>query len=110
MPDHVHLLVLGRAESSNLVWFIQRFKQKTAFYFKQASGTSLWQQSFYDRVLRVEEDLVTVALYIFANPVRAGLASSQAEYPLLGGEYFGADEAEASSLRPHREASGTAHG
>ena len=100
MPDHVHVLVLGRSDSANLLSFVQRFKQLTGFDFRRATRRRLWQQSFYDRVLRVDEDLAHVAAYIFGNPVRAGLAGSDAEYALSGGEYFEADEAEASSLLP----------
>jgi hypothetical protein len=82
-----------------LIRFVQRFKQVTAFDFKQESGLRLWQQSFYDRALRAEEDLADVAAYILANPVRAGLAAQPDEYPLLGSEYSEADGAEAPSLR-----------
>jgi hypothetical protein len=57
-------------------------------------------------VLRVEEDLVQVAEYVFGNPVKAGLARGPGEYRLSGGEYFGADEAKASSLR----SAGARHG
>jgi putative transposase len=100
MPDHLHILVLGRDDMANLVRLVQRFKQVTAFEFKRGTGPRLWQQSFYDRTLRVEEDLVEVATYILGNPVRAGLVSSWVDYPLCGGEYAQADGAEAPSLLP----------
>jgi putative transposase len=99
MPDHLHALVLGRHEAADLVRFVQRFKQVTAFDFKRETGLRLWQQSFYDRALRVEEDLAEVAAYILANPVRAGLAFRPEDYALSGGEYAEADGAEAPSLR-----------
>jgi hypothetical protein len=99
MPDHLHALVLGRHDAADLIRFVQRFKQVTAFDFKRETGLRLWQQSFYDHVLRVEEDLADVAAYIWANPVRAGLAAQPDEYPLLGGEYLEADGAKAPSLR-----------
>jgi putative transposase len=99
MPNHLHALVLGRHEAADLIRFVQRFKQVTAFDFKRDTGLRLWQQSFYDRALRVEEDLADVAAYILANPVRAGLAAEPDDYPLLGGEYLEADGAEAPSLR-----------
>ncbi len=99
MPDHVHALVLGRDNSANLLTFVQRFKQATSFYFKRRTGRQLWQQSFYDRTLRAEDDLPGIAEYIFANPVKAGLAAEAGGYPLSGGQYFKLDEAEAPSLR-----------
>jgi len=104
MPDHLHALVVGRHDEADLIRFVQRFKQVTAFDFKRQTGLRLWQQSFYDRALRIEEDLAEVAAYILGNPVRAGLAVRPGEYPLSGGEYSeadgAADGAEAPSLRP----------
>jgi putative transposase len=99
MPDHLHALVLGRHEAADLIRFVQRFKQVTAFDFKRETGLRLWQQSFYDRVLRAEEDLADVAAYVLNNPLRSGLAANSDDYPLSGGEYLEADGAEAPSLR-----------
>jgi putative transposase len=98
MPDHLHALVLGRHDAADLIRFVQRFKQVTAFDLRRETGLRLWQQSFYDHTLRVEEDLTNVAAYILGNPVRAGLAAQPDEYPLSGGEWSGADEAKAPSL------------
>ncbi len=46
------------------------------------------RQSFFDRVLRGDNDLRIVAEYVFANPVMAGLVEEPGEYPLSGGSYF----------------------
>jgi putative transposase len=104
MPSHLHTLVLGRDDNADLIRFVQRFKQVTSFHFKRESGLRLWQQSFYDRVLRVEEDLAGVAAYVLGNPVRSGLGTEASEWPLVGGEYAEVDEAadgaQAPSLRP----------
>jgi len=107
MPDHLHALVLGQKDTADLLRFVQRFKQVTAFEFKQTAGRRLWQQSFYDRALRLEEDLTQVAEYILGNPVRAGLVANFGEYPLSGGEYVEPDGAEAPSLRPTPSAAPT---
>ena len=94
MPDHVHFLVATDAEN-DLVRFIHRFKQQTGWWFRnryeagglKASPTSesdrptLWQKSYYDHVLRRDEDTGDVVRYILENPVRAGLAVSASEYP-----------------------------
>ena len=94
MPDHVHLLVLTDAEN-DLVRLIHQFKQQTAWWFRnqpkagglKASPTSpttrpnLWQKSYYDHVLRQDEDVADVVRYIWENPVRAGLVSSPNGYP-----------------------------
>lgn len=46
--------------------------------------TVLWQKSYYDHVLRQEEDLQAVARYIWANPVRANLVQNTNDYPYPG--------------------------
>lgn len=63
---------------------MQRFKQTSGYRFKAKRGQPLWQRSFYDHVLRGEEDMEEVAEYIWNNPVRAGLAEEREEYPFWG--------------------------
>ena len=75
MPDHVHVLALGTSDSSDAVLFMQRFKQLTGFRFAKTHDKPFWQQSFYDHVARLEEDLLPIARYILDNPVVAGLVS-----------------------------------
>jgi REP element-mobilizing transposase RayT len=103
MPDHVHLLTHGLDASSNLSRFVQRFKQVTGFEFKKATGSPLWHRSYYDHVLRSEDDVHDVAAYIWHNPVKAGLVASATDYPFSGPpHYIGAsslDRAEALSVR-----------
>ncbi len=85
MPDHLHLLVqaMGKAD---LVAFMRLFKQLSGYDYRQLTGDpqALWQTSYYDHVLRPEEDVRDVARYVWGNPVRAGLADSPREYPYSG--------------------------
>ena len=83
MPDHMHLLVQG-SEDSRLTSFMKRFKQVSGFRYKQTFQRLLWQRSYYDRVLRVEDDLAVVADYIWNNPVRAGIVETPSAYPFNG--------------------------
>jgi putative transposase len=83
MPDHLHLLTSGQ-ERQSLVRFIQHFKQRSSFAYKREAGRLLWQTSFWDHILRESEDMVDVARYIWANPVRAGLAEDLRAYPFSG--------------------------
>jgi REP element-mobilizing transposase RayT len=85
MPDHVHILAQGLDDGSSAVRLVQRFKQTTAFHYKKETGEQLWQWSYYDHVLRREENVDEVARYIRANPVRAGLASVEGEWSYVGG-------------------------
>jgi len=87
MPDHVHVLVEGLSEGAVLTTFVARWKQRTGYRFARAAREAgrqpvrLWQPTYFDRVLRNDEATRAVALYIIANPVRAGLAASVQEYP-----------------------------
>jgi REP element-mobilizing transposase RayT len=92
MPDHVHFLVAGVSESSDFRAFAKMAKQRSGSAYKKASGRHLWQEGYYDRVLRADEDLKTVARYIIENPARAGLVSSPSEYPYLGSDLWTVDE------------------
>jgi putative transposase len=91
MPDHLHILCEGRDEKSNFRKFISVFKQKSSYYvvrtFKFAFCeymTKLWQENYFDRVLRKEENIIDVVKYILNNPVRNGLVKEYLDYPYLG--------------------------
>ena len=86
MPDHLHLLA-AVPEGTSLLQFVRHFKQLTAYRFRRLPehrNEALWQPRFYDHALRKEEDINRVALYIWGNPVRAGLASDWQQYPYWG--------------------------
>ena len=81
MPDHLHLLVIGQDDRSDARKFVRLFKQKSGYWFKKNYNKNLWHISYYDHVLRKEESMESVALYILENPVRKGLVSDYREYP-----------------------------
>jgi putative transposase len=83
MPDHLHLLLSGQ-DNSSLADFVHHFKQVSGHRYKREHGAPLWQISYYDHVLRRDEDLLAVARYIWGNPVRAGLVQDRSEYPYSG--------------------------
>ena len=87
MPDHLHQLILGN-EGFSLLKFVKDFKQKSGYHFKQMFKETLWQKSYYDHVLRQDEDLIPVMRYIFENPVRKGLVCDFRDYPYLGSLVF----------------------
>ena len=84
MPDHIHwLFQLG--EKKSLAETIRHFKGHSAFNInkmRKHKHTKVWQPGYHDHALRKEEDIKTVARYIIANPLRAGLARSVDNYPL----------------------------
>ncbi len=76
MPDHVHWLV-QLSDGARLGEVVRRFKARVSLLL----GTSVWQRGFHDHALRKDEDLVGVAGYSVADPVRAGLVNRVGEYP-----------------------------
>jgi putative transposase len=84
MPDHMHFLVAGVSETSNVLKIVMKFKQDTAHAFAQKTNRVLWQFKFYDHILRGEDSAERVAWYIWSNPVRAGLCAIPTDYPFLG--------------------------
>lgn len=82
MPDHLHALVtLG--DSEPLAKLMKRVKSVVAQVVNRQLNRngSLWAPAFHDRALRHEDDLVDMARYIIANPVRAGLSPRVGMYP-----------------------------
>ena len=92
MPDHVHLLVEGTAPTSDLKRFAKRLKQGSGQTWALRSRSRLWQEGYYDRVLRPADDSKAVARYIVENPVRAGLVDDPRMYPYVGSEVWTLDE------------------
>jgi REP element-mobilizing transposase RayT len=84
MPDHIHLLVEGRHAAADFREFVRIFKQRSSFEWKRTHRTALWQRSYFEHVLRNDEDTISVARYILENPVRAGLVTQVEDYPYLG--------------------------
>ena len=84
MPDHFHMLIEGKSPDSDMKELIFKFKQKTAFEFKKVYQERLWQENYYEHVLRKSEDTRKVARYIFENPIRKRLSQAVLDYPYIG--------------------------
>ena len=84
MPDHVHLLIEAGSDGSDALAFVHQAKQRSAYEFGRIQARRLWQPSFYDRVLRSDEETLAVTRYILENPVRAKLVTSPSEYRFSG--------------------------
>ena len=92
MPDHVHLLIDGTMDNTDLKSFVARAKQKSGFDFAAGRRHRLWQKGYYDRVLRDDEPIPDVIRYIIENPVRAGLVIEPREYPFWGSGVYTREE------------------
>jgi REP element-mobilizing transposase RayT len=83
MPDHLHLLLIGCTEDSDL-YLAAKFLR---LLLGKAISPHRLQKQGYDHVLRESEmerhAFVAVAQYIAENPVRGALCAAPAEYPFL---------------------------
>ncbi len=86
MPDHSHFLMEGLADSSDFKRFCKLAKQRSGGIHARKHGGPLWQEGYYERVLREGDDARIVARYLLSNPVRAGLVTAPIEYPYLGSD------------------------
>ncbi len=83
MPDHVHLLLRGETASSAFVPFMKVLRQRTAVHYRRLRGEPLWQDGYFDRVLRPDDDLTNILEYMRDNPVRANLVERWEDYPFF---------------------------
>ena len=83
MPDHVHLLFQLRSRSS-LSDCVATMKAHSSRLLKQKTACRgpVWQRGFYDRCIRSDEDILQIARYLVANPLRAGLVADIGRYSL----------------------------
>ena len=82
MPDHFHAVIeLGESEAMGDL--MRRVKAVSAMEINRIRGTTtaVWGSGYHDHALRNEEDVIGVARYVVANPLRAGLATTIADYP-----------------------------
>ncbi len=84
MPDHVHFLAEGLTAASDTARCIRLFRQRTGLLYRRTRGDRLWQEGFFDRVLRSDDDTLGVVRYIVGNPVRAGLCDAVERFPFSG--------------------------
>ncbi len=86
MPDHAHVLLVGLSATSDQRHAVAFLRRYTASMF--AAVAAAWQKQAFDHVLREEERergaVATVASYILANPVRAGLCAEMEQWRYSG--------------------------
>lgn len=92
MPDHVHLLVSGIEQNSDIKKCIDSFKQKSGYWLYKNLSEFKWQKDYYDHILRKEEELKTQIDYILNNPVRARLVEEWQNYKFKGSTVYSLDE------------------
>jgi REP element-mobilizing transposase RayT len=79
MPDHLHWLIADAASMKELVYSFKSYSTYAARTLGHSS--KIWQRSYWDHVVRRDEDLNEIVEYIVQNPARKGIVSDFREYP-----------------------------
>jgi putative transposase len=84
MPDHVHLFVRGTETFALGPWIglLKRSLAKAGDFSRV--GGQIWQEGFFDHVLRGDESYARKSEYVLQNPARAGLVESAENWPYQG--------------------------
>jgi len=71
MHDHVHVL-LKPLEKHRLEELVQSWKSFTSHKFRQEYGREIpiWQEDYFDRIIRDEKEFIDKAQYILGNPLK----------------------------------------
>jgi putative transposase len=86
MPDHVHLFCRAELDAKALPIFMQKWKEWSSKRMARELKITgrVWQEEFFDHVLRSYESYSQKWEYVKENPVRAGLLKKSEDWPFQG--------------------------
>jgi len=86
MPDHVHFFCSAELDAKTLPTFLQAWKQWTSKRMTRELGLpgTVWQEEFFDHVLRSRESYGQKWDCVKKNPVRADLVKTSDKWPWQG--------------------------
>jgi len=92
MPDHVHLLVRGLDKDSRFMSCMTLARRRSALTYRRTFEADLWQDGYFERVLRDADDERGAIRYIVNNAVRRGLCRAPEDYRYAWSPSFAARE------------------
>jgi putative transposase len=85
MPDHLHLFCApGQFPATPLKRWAQFWRNESTRRWPAPDEKPVWQPDFFDRQRRSGESHHQKWLYVWNNPVRAGLVHRAADWPFQG--------------------------
>jgi len=86
MPDHIHFFCKPTHEACTLSELMQHWKEWTSKRIKREMELKdgVWQEEFFDHLLRSHESYSEKWNYVEQNPVRAGLVERAGDWPYAG--------------------------
>jgi len=87
MPDHVHFFCRAELDAKSLPILMQKWKEWSSKRMARELKVSgrIWQEEFFDHVLRSSESYIQKWDYVKDNPARAGLVKKSDDWPFQGG-------------------------
>ncbi|WP_350344092.1 transposase [Proteinivorax tanatarense] len=82
MPDHAHIVIQPTNEENNISLIMKKIKGSFSRCYnkKYHRHGAVFQQGFYDRIVKDEKELEKTIDYIHHNPVRSKLVSEADKY------------------------------
>jgi putative transposase len=86
MPDHVHFFCSAMSESKDVSVMMNRWKEWTSKRIMRELGLKnpIWQEGFFDHLLRSDESYQQKWEYFRDNPVRANLIGKIEDWKFWG--------------------------
>ena len=85
MPDHLHLFCAPfKVPVTPLRRWMEFWRAEVTKRWPRPEEKPIWQKDFFDRQLRKGESYHQKWLYVFENPVKAGLATRWKDWPYQG--------------------------
>jgi REP element-mobilizing transposase RayT len=85
MPDHLHLFCAPvKIPAAPLKRWMEFWRADVTRHWPHPEEKPIWQKDFFDRQLRSGESYHQKWLYVFENPVRAGLVTRWQDWPCQG--------------------------
>ncbi len=100
MPNHVHLVLAGRAADADARTALRRWKQLSGAEHRLRTGQTLWRPKCAEHLLREPAEMWEAVAYLVEEPVRAGLVRLAGEHRWLSAPDFAARRLWRCSSRP----------
>lgn len=85
MPDHAHLFVVLPEPGPTLASWVGQLKRKLGIVLtEQGHAAPIWQEGFFDHLMRGADSYSEKWGYVRENPVRARLCAAAEDWPYAG--------------------------
>lgn len=81
MPDHVHFLIIPQQGTISDIMRNIKAYTGNAIRLKLKIDSDVWQDSFYDHLIRDEKDFEARLQYMHKNPLQKGIVDDPDYYP-----------------------------